>query len=216
MRGGEGAHEMQPGQVCACVCVKGGRPCGDGAHPWGFQRDCCGTAVGAQPPGEQQAARLGVPVSCTLFSLLCLCGHMLSPPPSSPPHRPPFLLPFGSVSAPLPCTLYPPLPSLPPFLLLVLLPQLSSPSSTQLCIILSQQSVFPSISASSPSEEAVIPEISQRGRRGRAGAELSVTGWAAALNEAACCSRDGAGGLSVCLGPGSNPASLSLQRDDSG
>lgn len=27
-----------------------------------------------------------------------------------------------------------------------------------------------------------------------------MTGWAATLNEAACCSQGGAGGLSVCLG----------------
>ena len=88
MRGGEGAHEMQPGQVCACVCVKGGRPCGDGAHPWGFQRDCCGTTLGAQPPGEQQAARLGVPVSCALFSLLCLWPHALPTALLSAPSSP--------------------------------------------------------------------------------------------------------------------------------
>ena len=97
-----------------------------------------GAAVGAQPPGEQQAARLGVPVSCTLSlcqdscvsASFALPTTFLSDPPS------PFPLPLAQ-SPRLLCTPYLPLPSLPPFLL----PRLSSPSITQLCIILSQRSV---------------------------------------------------------------------------
>lgn len=61
-----------------------------------------GAAVGAQPPGEQQEARLGIPVSCTLSLCQDSCVSasyalpttFLSAPPS------PFPLLLGSVSPP--------------------------------------------------------------------------------------------------------------------
>lgn len=75
--------------ACVCMCVKGGCPCGDGAHPWGFQRDRCGRSASWGAAGSPAGRPC---VLCPFFSLVSLWPHalltaFLSAPSS--PHPPP-------------------------------------------------------------------------------------------------------------------------------
>lgn len=181
--------------MCVCVCVKSGCPGGDGSSSLGESR---GTSVGAQPDGEQQQeAQLGVSASWSL-SLSARTPVSLWSEPS--PHHLPLHLIFS------PCLPAPSVPSLPTlFLPSVPHPPLPSrPSISPPCppppaffFTLRHPALhhavpaihLPSISASSSEEEAVITEISRRGRRG-----LSGSCWQrrrAEHDSLGCCSERG-------------------------
>ena len=158
--------------VCVCVCVNGGRACSDGAQPWGVPEGplwALSLLGSSRRPGWASLCPAPFLSARTRVSL----HHSLSPPPSSPTHRPPSLSPWLSLpacSAPRislflpsprsssPGSLHPPSPSYASFCP-------SDPSPSQLCLLLLRGGCDPR--NISEGEEGVSRSRAERDRLGR-------------------------------------------------